>query len=424
VSDRSARITGLGAITSIGIGLDAYREGLLAGACGVGPVTGWDASEYRSKAAAEIREVVQTSAMRAAAEACGLPLQDRYGKAALFALAALAEALHDAGLHTSDLQDGRTGLVLGGSTAGMPEAEIALLHADPAADAREAVWAKVSPLVLLATTVASTADVVAAATGVRGPISTISTACSSATNAVGMGLRWIRSGRCDRVLVVGADAFCRLTHAGFNSLGVVDPERPRPFDARRQGMCIGEGAGVLVMEAPAKAAARGARSWGSVLGFGNVCEAHHPVQPQEDGAGAARAMQMALEDAGIPAESIDYVNAHGTATQQNDVMESRAIRTVFGSRAEGQLPVSSTKSQVGHVLGGSGTVELAACLLGLRHGFIPPTVGWAEADPDICIDPVPNEGREVAVGALLRNSFAFGGNDSSLCVVHPDRDAS
>lgn len=406
----SVVITGFGVVTSIGVGRDAFAAALQRGDCGVGPIRSFDASDYKSAVAAEIRQPVATPALRVRARAVGVRLPTRHGRAALFAAAALVEALEQAGLHTSDLGDLGTGMAFGGSTAGMPEAEGALLAGG------EDYWQRAEARRFLGTPVGTTADVVAHAAGIGGPLTTISTACSSATNALGQALDWLRSGACDRVIAGGSDGFCRLTHAGFNSLSLVDPHRPRPFDARREGMVIGEGGALFVLEREDRARARGAVIQGRLLGFGNVAEAHHLVQPQPDGLGSEAAMNAALNDAGLAPERIDYVNAHGTATPQNDLAEARGVRRVFGAR---DLPVSSTKSQVGHLLGASGAVELAALLLAMQGGFVPPTAGWAEADPEIDLDVVPTC-RRGRVGAALSNSFAFGGNDSTLCVGHAD----
>ena len=401
-------ITGLGVVSPIGVGAERYAEALRAGACGVTPIERFDASRYRSQAGAEVREAV-----RFGGGETGIRQTGRYGRCASYALTALAEAVASAGLHRHDLS--ASALAFGGSTAGMPDAEGGLLELADGAD----YWAEAKAEEFLSTPIGTTADVLVRAAGLTGPVSTISTACSSATNALGQALRWLASGRVDRVVAGGSDALCRLTHAGFNALGLVAPERPLPFDARRQGMCIGEGAALFVLERESDARARGARVLARLLGFGNVAEAWHLVQPKEDGAGAARAMGAALRDAGVDPARVDYVNAHGTATVQNDLAEARGIHAVFGPRASG-LPVSSTKSQVGHLLGASGAIEAAAVVLAMNRGFVPPTAGWEVADPAIDLDPVPGVGRVGEVGIALSNSFAFGGNDSSLCLGHPD----
>jgi 3-oxoacyl-[acyl-carrier-protein] synthase II len=404
-------ITGLGVVSPIGVGAEAFAQGLLHGACGVGPIQRFDASGYRSQAAFEIREKVRLDPSRSG----GIPQTHRYGRTAAYALAALGEAVHTAGLHRDDLQGGVTALAFGGSTAGMPEAEADLLGLGDGED----FWSTSPPGRFLSTPVGTTVDVLLRATRICGPVTTISTACSSAANAIGHAMHWLRAGRADRVLAGGSDAHCRLTHAGFCALSLVAPERPLPFDARRQGMVIGEGAAMFVLEREEDARARGAVVWGRLLGFGNVAEAHHLIQPKDDGEGAARAMAMALRDAGVAPDRVGYINAHGTATVQNDRSEARGIHRVFGDCAA-KLAVSSTKSQIGHLLGASGAVELAAVVLGLRAGFVPPCVGYEQADPEIGLDIVGGVARPASVEIALSNSFAFGGNDTSLCVAHAE----
>ena len=411
-----AVITGFGVVSPIGSGRPAFEQGLRAGACGVGPITRFDPSDWRSGVAAEVRDDV-AALFAGASQACGVPVTGRWGRTSLYALAAAAEALQHAGLHRDALGDPRCGLAFGGSTAGTPEAEAALLDLPQDAD----FWSTASVPSLLTMPVGATVDALIWGLRPGGPVSTLSTACSSATNAAGLALAWLRSGHCDRVIVVGSDGHCRLTHTGFNALQLVDPERPRPFDVRRQGMVIGEGAAAFVVETEERARARGATPHGRILGFGNVAEAHHLVQPREDGEGAGRAMATALRDAGLEASRVDYINAHGTATPQNDTSEAQAIHRVFGPRVD-RLPVSSTKSQVGHLLGASGAVELAATLLGMAGGFVPPNVGYEQPDPSVQLD-IAADPRSHCIGVALSNSFAFGGNNSSLCVGHPDQGA-
>lgn len=411
-----AVVTGFGVVSPIGSGRAAFGQGLRDGVCGVGPITRFDSSAWRSHVAAEVRGDVE-AAFAPSGQGTGVPVTARWGRASLYALAASAEALQHAGLHREDLADPACGVAFGGSTAGTPEAEATLLDGP----GEEEFWVDAPAAVLLTMPVGATVDALIWALQPGGPVSTLSTACSSATNAVGLALAWLRAGQCDRVIVVGSDAHCRLTHTGFNALQLVDPERPRPFDARRAGMVVGEGAAAFVLEREDRARARGATVHGRILGFGNVAEAHHLVQPREDGEGAGRAMATALQDAGMEPSRVDYINAHGTATQQNDVSEARAIHRVFGSRAA-RMPVSSTKSQVGHLLGASGAVEMAAVLLGMRGGFVPPNAGWREADEAIELDVVATA-RGACVGVALSNSFAFGGNNSSVCLGHPDQGA-
>lgn len=403
-------VTGIGVVTPIGVGVPAFEEGLRLGRCGVGRIGRFDPQPYRSQVGAEIK-----GEYRWRGTDTGIRQTRRYGRTAGFALAALAEALASAGLHREDLRD--AALAFGGSTAGMPDAEGGVLDLPVETD----YWAVARPARFLSTPIGTTADVLARQSGLRGPVSTISTACSSATNALGLAMRLLRSGRVSRVIAGGSDTLCRLTHAGFCALSLVTPVRPLPFDARRQGMCIGEGAAMFVLEREGDARARGAPLLGRLLGFGNVAEAWHLVQPRDDGEGSARAMSAALADAGVAPDRVDFVGAHGTATVQNDLAEARGLRAVFGARTS-SLPVSATKSQVGHLLGASGAVGLAAILVGMRGGFLPPTAGWEVPDPEIDLDTVPGVARSGSTGIALSNAFAFGGNDSCLCVGSADLD--
>ncbi len=407
----SVVITGMGVCSPAGFGSDALATLLRSGECRVAPITRFDVSGYRSSVAAEVPAEAEAEAVRAG-RSVGLQVSARYGRAALYGLGALAEALQSAGLAGEDFAEPSLGLVFGGSTAGTLEAEGPLLS-DPDDGS---YFDRVPADRFLLSPVGSTASVLAHVLGVTGPVSTVSTACSSAANALGTAMFWLRSGRCTRVIAGGSDALCRLTHAGFNSLSLVDPTRPLPFDARRAGMSIGEGAAFFVLEDSQRARASGARPLAQLSGFGAISEAHHLVQPRGDGAGAAAAMRLALLDAGIEPQRVDYINAHGTATPHNDLAEARGVASLFRGRAT-DLPVSSTKSQIGHLLGASAAVELAACVLALQHDFLPPTSGWQERDPEIPLeDFVPGRARNQQAEVVLSNSFAFGGNDASLCV--------
>jgi 3-oxoacyl-[acyl-carrier-protein] synthase II len=261
---------------------------------------------------------------------------------------------------------------------------------------------------------ASVTDLVARRLGIVGPRTTIMTACSSSATAIGRAADLVRLGRVAVALAGGAEGLCRLTYAGFNALRAVSPEPCRPFDAERKGLSLGEGAAVLVLEEEMHARARGAEVLGFLAGWGMTADAHHMTAPHPEGDGAARAMLAALADAELAPEAIDYVNAHGTATPHNDAAEVLALRRVFGERAA-RLPVSSTKSMVGHTLGAAGAVEAVASLCALRGGYVPPTMGLERPDPAFgALDFVPGAAREARVGAVLSSSFAFGGNNTVL----------
>jgi 3-oxoacyl-[acyl-carrier-protein] synthase II len=255
--------------------------------------------------------------------------------------------------------------------------------------------------------------------GLRGPNTGVVTACASGGHAIGLAWHWIRAGVVEWALAGGTEAvMLRLVYAGFDRMGALsrcpDPERAsRPFDANRDGFVMGEGACVLVLESEGHLRARGGEALAELAGFGASCDAHHITAPPEDGAGARRAMEMALQSAGIPPEAVDYINAHGTSTVLNDLVETRAIKALFGARAY-EIPVSSTKSQIGHLLGAAGAVEAAAAIFPLLEDVVPATVTWRERDPECDLDYVPGRPRAAKVKVSLSNSFGFGGQNACL----------
>jgi 3-oxoacyl-[acyl-carrier-protein] synthase II len=265
----------------------------------------------------------------------------------------------------------------------------------------------------LETPVSASTDLLARAIRSRGPRLTISTACSSGANALGIGADWVRAGRVSAVLCGGADSLCQMAYSGFNALQALDRAPCRPFDRHRAGITLGEGAALFVLERWQDAERRGAPILAEFVSYGCSADAHHVTQPRPDGAGAVAAMQRALDEGGVSAEAIDYINAHGTGTPQNDVVETRAIKQVFGTHAY-RIPVSSTKSQVGHCLAAAGAIEALAALLALRGGFVPPTATLEEPDPECDLDYVPRHSRRAALRTVLSNSYGFGGNNTSV----------
>jgi 3-oxoacyl-[acyl-carrier-protein] synthase II len=256
-----------------------------------------------------------------------------------------------------------------------------------------------------------TTDRIAERWGFLGPRSTITTACSSSATSLGYAADLIRHGYADVVVTGGADTFARLTHGGFNALRAVDPEPCRPFDRRRKGLSIGEAAGILVFEEEGRARRRGARIRARFLGYGVTSDAHHMTQPEPSGEAGARTLRACLQAARLNPQDVDYVNAHGTATQQNDSAETASIRRARGARAD-EIPVSSIKSMLGHCLCSAGAIEAVATVLTIETGVIPPTIRWEEPDPECDLDVVPNVARKSRVRAALSNSFAFGGNST------------
>jgi 3-oxoacyl-[acyl-carrier-protein] synthase II len=394
-------ITGVGVVSGFGAGVEALRRGLAAGETAIRPITRFDPAPFRTRLAAEAPAI---------APAAG---GERRSLADRFALSAAAEALAMAGL-PDDLSTlaGRTaGLWFGSSTGGMLESEsyFAALLARPRRAAR------IAPLAAQPTS--SPADAVAREHRLSGPVATVASACASATIAMGMALEALRDGEVDLALVGGSDSLCRLTYAGFNSLRAVDAGACRPFRADREGMSIGEGAGVLVLERESDARARGAAILGFLAGAGASCDAHHMTSPDPDGAGIRRAVESALADAGIDAGAIAFVNVHGTGTPHNDAAESRMLAAVFGERAT-RLPITSSKGAIGHFLGSAGAVEAIATLLCLQEGRVHPTPGDGArrgADPELGVDLVLDAPRPLSGARYgLSTNLAFGGANAAL----------
>jgi 3-oxoacyl-[acyl-carrier-protein] synthase II len=395
VEERRVVVTGLGAVTSLGKDLASTWEGLVAGRSGIGPITLFDASAFRTQLAAEIKEL--PGGIEPA-------LRRRLSRTDVIGLAAAAEALADSGLDLDREDVRRIGVVLGAGVSGLLDSENYFrdLLAKGPKGAR--------PSRVLNHPPDQTTYRIAERWGLCGPRSTITTACSSSATSLGYAADLIRHGFCDVVVTGGADTFARLTHGGFNALRSVDPEPCRPFDLRRKGLTIGEAAGLLVFE-EGHATRRGARLRGRFLGYGVTSDAHHMTQPEPSGEAGARTLTACLKAAGLNPEDVDYVNAHGTATPQNDSAETAAIKRALGARAYG-IPVSSIKSMLGHCLCAAGAIEAVSTVRTIETGIVPPTINWGERDPECDLDVVPNVAREARVRVALSNSFAFGGNST------------
>ena len=320
---------------------------------------------------------------------------------------AAREALESAGLAGRTAERSvEVGVVLAATTGGMYNAEEgfrrSLLGLAPA-----------RRTAMLAMPVSASGDLLANLFGCHGPRLTVSTACSSGANALGIAADWIRSRRAAAVLCGGTDSLCRMTFSGSSALQALDTVPCRPFDRRRHGLSLGEGAALFVFEDREHARARGATILAEFLGYGISADAYHITQPRPDGAGALLAMQRALQEAGVAPEQVDYVNAHGTATPLNDVLETQAIKALCGPRAY-RIPVSSTKSMIGHCLAAAGAIEALACVLALRGGFVPATATLEEPDPECDLDYVARVSRPHAVRTVLSNSYGFGGNNTAI----------
>jgi len=393
-------ITGLGIVSPLGCGTAAHWEGVAAGRCGIGPIDLFDTSRHRTRLGGQVRGF--ESRLPAGAQALR-----HISRADRFALAAAAEALADAGDPHRHYAPERIGVILGAGVGGMTRAE-AFAARHLAGDRRP------DPMDLVPYPPNYAADVLARWFGLRGERATFATACSASAMAIGWAFDLVASGRLDCALAGGADTLCELTYAGFNSLRAVDPAPCRPFDAARDGLSLGEGAGFVILERAEAARARGRAPDLRVAGYAVRSECHHMTAPDPTGAGVTAVMAAALANADLAARDIDYINAHGTATPHNDVAEAAGIVRLFGAAGADVPPVSSTKSQIGHALGAAGALEAVTVALALRAQLLPPTVNHNRTDPQCPLDVVPNHARPARFAVAMSNSFAFGGNNCSL----------
>ncbi|GAB4566151.1 MAG: beta-ketoacyl-ACP synthase II [Anaerolineae bacterium] len=402
-------VTGMGAITPVGLSAPESWEAFVAGRSGVGPVTRFDATVYPTHFGAEVKGFDPT---------VHIPRSEarRMARCSQFAVVAAQEALADAGL--SELPDDgvTTGVIIGTGLGGFEFYENSLRH-QPHSPMR------VKPSEATGGLPNMPAFHISQRFGARGPNNTVVTACAAGTQAIGEGMEWIRQGKADIVIAGGVEALiCEVFYAGFSAMKAIstrndEPERAsRPFDATRDGFVIGEGCAVLILERLEHALARGARIYAELVGQAASADAYHVAQPDPEARGAINAMTWALADAGLPPEAIDYINAHGTSTPINDVQETRAIRRVFGEHAD-RLAVSSTKSMIGHCFGGAGAIEAVATVYTVYHDLIHPTINYEFPDPECDLDYVPNVARQATVRAALSNSFGLGGQNACLVVA-------
>ena len=400
-------VTGLGAVTPIGNSVADYWSGLTSGRNGVASISLFDASRHACRFAAEVKDFDPTGFI----EPKEAKRWDRYCK---FGVVAAKQALAHAGLEITEANAERIGVSIGSGVGG-------LLTMETQAHVLEGKGpGRVSPFTVPMMIPNMATGLAAIALGAKGPSSAVATACAAGSNAIGDAFRLLQMGKADAMICGGAEsAITPLGVAGFASAKALsfrndDPATAsRPFDKERDGFVIGEGSGVLVLETLIHAKARGATILAEIVGYGTTCDAHHITSPTPGGVGGAAAMRLALEDGGLNADSIDYVNAHGTSTPANDSNETAAIKSALGQRAQ-KIPVSSTKSMTGHLLGGSGGIEAVACVLALQHNVVPPTINYTNPDPDCDLDVVPNAAREHTLETVLSNSFGFGGHNVCL----------
>ncbi len=394
-------ITGLGCVSAMGLGRRAFWEGIRAGRSAISPLSILPTEDLGIRVGAEVRDYDPSLHF----DAKRLSLMDRFSQ---FALLAAREALDDAGLELSDELSRRTAVILGTGTGGKTTDDEAFRELYGKGNPR------VRPSVIPRLMVSAATSHLTIEFGITGPAFTVSSACSSANHAIAQAFWLVRQGMAPVAIAGGSEAcFTFGTMKAWEALRVMAPDTCRPFSRDRRGMVLGEGAGIVVLEPVEEARARGAEVYAEVAGAGMSADAGHLIQPSE--AGAAQAMEMALDDAKLSPREVHYVNAHGTGTQTNDVTETRAIRRVFGAHAD-RLAVSSTKSMHGHALGASGALELVATVLALRDRIAPPTANFTDPDPECDLDYVPNISREMPIDAALSSSFAFGGLNAVLAV--------
>ena len=395
-------ITGLGTLNSIANNVADFALALQAGVCGIKELDLFDTAEFRTHQGGQIKNFIARDYIPQ-----DFPIK-RMSRADMISFAATMEALRDAGLYPlPDSLKEEMGVAIGGGSGGLLEAESFYMELLKKGSAK-ARFSKLSTIYC-----ASSADHIASGFGLSGPKTTFMTACSAGATALGYARDLIVSGQASMMLAGGVEPMCRITYAAFNALQSVDPDVCRPFDKNRAGLSLGEAAAIMVLEELDSAIERDAKIYGELLGYGVTCDSFHMTSPDEKASGAIRSMQSALNDSGLTINDIDYINAHGTATAVNDVTETRAIKELFGKRAY-FIPVSSTKSMHAHSLGAAGALEGIVSMLAILHGFVPPTINYQDSDPLCDLDYVTSGSRKANLRTVLSNSFAFGGNNTTI----------
>ncbi len=405
--NRRVVITGIGLVTPLGIGAAETWAALCAGKSGIGPITRFNASAYDTQIAGEVKEFQAVDF---------LPRKEarRTPRFIAYAVAAARMALEDSGLKVDDQNADRIGVMTGCGIGGLSVLERnykVLLERGPK---------RVSPFLIPMMIGNMAPGMISIQLGVRGPNTSIATACAAGSHAIGDAFKLVQSGRADAMITGGVESVITPTCiSGFNAMKALStrndaPEKAsRPFDRDRDGFVVGEGSGIMVLEPLEAARERGARIYAEIVGFGMSGDGYHMTAPAPNGDGAARCMQAALDDAQVPYRSVGYINAHGTSTQLNDLYETRAVKTVFKEQAA-RIPMSSTKSMTGHLLGGAGGIETVFTALTLKEGIIPPTINLDNPGEECDLDYVPHAARRLAVTYAMTNSFGFGGTNASL----------
>ena len=405
--ERRVVITGMGTLSPVGKDVPSTWKAILAGVSGIGPITHFDPSGFRSQIAAQVKDY-DPKEYFSGKDARRMDLFAQY------AVAATREAVRDAQLNPSDSERDRIAVLIGSGIGGIGTTTSQTLLLDKRGPAR------ISPFLIPMILPETAASAVAIEHGLRGPNMAVTSACATGANAIGEAHRMIRHGYADAAVCGGSEAgVIPISVAGFAAMRALserndDPEHAsRPFDRDRDGFVIGEGAGILVIEARERAIARGAHIYAEISGYATNDDAYHITAPQSNGAGASACMRMAIESAGLTPDALDYVNAHGTSTPLNDVTETRAIKSVLGDHAY-RIPVSSTKSMTGHLLGAAGAVEAILCAKALENGTVPPTTNLEHPEPECDLDYVPDQARQADLEHVMSNSFGFGGHNACL----------
>ena len=405
---RRVVITGLGTVNPLGNNVEETWKKVQENACGIGPITHFDTENFTVKMAGEVKDLNVEDIL-------GKKESKRMDRFTQFAMIAAKEAMEDSGLDPEKEDTNRCGVLVSSGIGGLPTIETE--HAK----GLEKGFNRISPFFIPMAISNMAAGQIAIAYGLHGMCSCVVTACASSNNAIGDAFRHIRDGYAEVMVCGGAEScITELGIGGFAALKALstseDANRASiPFDKERNGFVMGEGAGILILEEYEHAKARGAKIYAELAGYGANCDAYHITAPHPEGEGGAACMKLALEDAGMAAEDIDYINAHGTSTHLNDSGETKAIRKAFGAHAD-KLMASSTKSMTGHLLGGSGAVEAVFTTLAVQNDFVPATVNYQVPDEECDLDIVPNEGRKAVVRAAVSNSLGFGGHNASIVI--------
>ncbi|HLD94160.1 MAG TPA: beta-ketoacyl-ACP synthase II [Anaerolineales bacterium] len=399
-------ITGMGTVNAVGNTVDQTWNNIVNGVSGLGPITLFDHSDFLVHVACEVKDFDPTQYV----DAREVRRRDRYE---LFSAAAVDQALKHSGFQITEENAPRVGMVISAAIGGIQSLEDGVLEIERGGPRRA------SPFLIPMLMPNGAAGLAGIDTGAKGPALSVASACASGQDGIGTAWMMLRSGMVDVAIAGAAEAaIVKTAVAAFDRMQAMSRRglndgTPSPFDKNRDGLVIGEGSAILIMESESHAKARGADILAELAGYSASADAYHITAPHAEGIGGSQAIRSALQTAGVDLNGVDYINAHGTGTQLNDLSETRAIKAVFGEKAY-DIPVSSTKSMTGHMMGATGALEALLCILAIRNGIIPPTINYKEPDPELDLDYVPNKAREKEIGVAITNAFGFGGHNAVL----------